>query len=185
MKNKYHHGDLRNELIHASLLILKEEGYRALSLRKAAKRAGVSQAAPYRHYEDIETLYAEVAGEGFRLLMGKLEKIKKKFSDKPLLQFREAGVGYIDFAYRNPDLFQIMYGNQIHDHSRYEFLIELEIRTFHILEEILQTCQDGGWIDVGNIQSASASAWAMVHGAATLLCGNQVMFQNQGLNGAR
>lgn len=67
-KNSYHHGDLKKALLEASLRILKDEGYKALSLRKAATYAGVSQSAPYRHYEDLESLYADIAEEGFRML---------------------------------------------------------------------------------------------------------------------
>src|ERR1700709_2099096 len=64
-KKSYHHGDLRDALIGAALEILEEGGLAALSLREAARRAGVSPMAPYRHFADKEALLAGVAAVGF------------------------------------------------------------------------------------------------------------------------
>ena len=125
-KITYHHGDLKRVLLEVAIYLLKKEGYQALSLRKIARLAGVSQSAPYRHYNDLEALYADIASEGFKLLTNKLKKVRDRYSKYPLLQFRESGIAYVEFAIKNPDLFQIMYGNQILSHSKYEFLIQSE-----------------------------------------------------------
>ena len=61
----YHHGDLRNGLLEAARAILEEESLAALTLRAVARKAGVSHAAPYRHFKNRESLLAEVAAEGF------------------------------------------------------------------------------------------------------------------------
>src|SRR6185436_10216828 len=63
----YQHGDLRHALIQAGLKLLGEGGLPALSLRAAAQLAGVSHAAPYRHFKDKDALVAAIAEEGFRL----------------------------------------------------------------------------------------------------------------------
>ena len=63
MGGKYHHGDLRAELVRVSLDLIAEEGLQAFSVAKVAKRANVSPGAPYRHFPDRESLLAEVAGE--------------------------------------------------------------------------------------------------------------------------
>jgi AcrR family transcriptional regulator len=63
MGGKYHHGDLRAELVRVSLDLIAEEGLQAFSVAKVAKRAKVSPGAPYRHFPDRESLLAEVAGE--------------------------------------------------------------------------------------------------------------------------
>ena len=76
MKNAtdtYHHGNLRNALIVASMAILAEEGAAALTLRKAARKAGVSHAAPYRHFADKDALLAAIAEEGFQRLSAMIE----------------------------------------------------------------------------------------------------------------
>jgi len=129
-KITYHHGDLKRVLLEVAIHLLKKEGYQSLSLRKIAKLAGVSQSAPYRHYNDLEELYADIASDGFKLLTNKLKKVKTRYSKYPLLQFRESGIAYVEFAIKNPDLFQIMYGNQILSHSKYEFLIQSEEEAF-------------------------------------------------------
>ncbi|RHX78461.1 TetR/AcrR family transcriptional regulator [Leptospira yasudae] len=184
-KNSYHHGDLKKALLEASLRILKDEGYKALSLRKAATYAGVSQSAPYRHYEDLESLYADIAEEGFRMLAERQKKLQVKYRKKPLLLFRESGVCYVEFALESPDLFRIMYGNQIESHSKYKSLVRTEDESFQIIVEIIRDCQRAGVIRTDDVVSSATSAWTMVHGIAVLLAGKQVMFRSVDLKEAR
>lgn len=176
-KNSYHHGDLKRALLDASVKILKEEGYKALSLRKAATLAGVSQSAPYRHYPDLESLYADIAEEGFKILAERQKRLRAKYKKRPLLLFRESGVSYVEFALENPDLFRIMYGNQIESHLKYDSLIKTEDETFQIIVEIIRDCQKAGLIPEGNTEKAATSAWTMAHGFAVLLSGQQMMFR--------
>src|SRR5471032_1587463 len=61
----YHHGDLRNGLLEAARTILEEESLSALTLRAVARKAGVSHAAPYRHFPNHEALLVELSIEGF------------------------------------------------------------------------------------------------------------------------
>src|SRR5471032_1839693 len=61
----YHHGDLRNGLLEAARTILEEESLSALTLRAVARKAGVSHAAPYRHFPNHEALLVELGLEGF------------------------------------------------------------------------------------------------------------------------
>lgn len=67
-KNSYHHGDLRNAMRKSAHAILEEGGLSALSLRAVARRAGVSHAAPYRHFPNHEALLADLAADGFHEL---------------------------------------------------------------------------------------------------------------------
>src|SRR6516225_5158968 len=76
----YHHGDLRNALIQAGLELLAEGGAQELDLRKVARRAGVSHAAPYRHFADRQALIAAITEEGFRWLA---EQIQETLRDAP------------------------------------------------------------------------------------------------------
>ncbi|MCZ8157212.1 MAG: TetR/AcrR family transcriptional regulator [Leptospira sp.] len=184
-KKTYHHGDLKKALIAASLRLLEEEGYQSFSLRKVAKLAGVSQAAPYRHYKDQESLIADVACEGFVLLAEKLQKIRNKFKNSSLLQFRESGLAYVEFALRHPDLFQIMYGNQIQNHSEYPTLRQSEDLPFQILLDIISETKKEGRLVAVDIQKTTIAAWTMVHGIAMLLLGKQVMFRSSNLKEAK
>jgi AcrR family transcriptional regulator len=62
----YHHGNLKQELIDCACKLCERDGYTKLSIRSLAKESGVSQTAPYRHFETKETLYASVATEVLR-----------------------------------------------------------------------------------------------------------------------
>src|SRR6202453_751548 len=64
-ERSYHHGDLRNGLLEAARAILEEQSLGALTLRAVARRAGVSHAAPYRHFPNHEALLVELGLEGF------------------------------------------------------------------------------------------------------------------------
>src|ERR1700742_4470302 len=68
----YHHGDLRNGLLEAARAILEEESLAALTLRAVARKAGVSHAAPYRHFPNHEALLVELSLEGFRELRSEI-----------------------------------------------------------------------------------------------------------------
>src|SRR5688572_2987442 len=99
----YHHGDLRSTLLRAADEIFEKEGLAALSLREAARRAGVSHNAPYRHFPDRDSLLAALAAEGFALLGGELAKRPEG----------EMGIGYVQFALAHPQRFRLMFGGQL------------------------------------------------------------------------
>jgi AcrR family transcriptional regulator len=184
-KPDYHHGDLKRALLDAAFEILKRDGHQGLSMRKLAEHAGVSPAAPYRHYADLEALYAELAREGFILLTEKLARTRARFKKNALLQFRTSGIAYVEFAQEQGDLFQMMYGNAIADHSLHPALIAAEEEAFAILRAILLDCQNANLVRQGDIAEMATAAWVMVHGMAHLLLGNQVMLRNLGRRRAR
>jgi AcrR family transcriptional regulator len=110
--NLYHHGDLRPALMRACLDVLRESSFGALSLREVARRAGVSHAAPYRHFADKEALLAAVAEEGFRLLAERIEAAARGGRD-PLSALRAAMVAYLRFGQSQPEHLQLMFGRDI------------------------------------------------------------------------
>ena len=77
-KRPYHHGDLRAALIRAALSLIEEHGVKGLALSDAARLAGVSVAAPYRHFKDKEALLAEIAAEGFVLFRDALARASRR-----------------------------------------------------------------------------------------------------------
>src|SRR5438552_2670358 len=82
----YHHGDLRNALIQAGLELLAESGAAALDLRKVARKAGVSHAAPYRHFADKQALIAAINTEGYRRLAERIRQGLREVSDDAFAQ---------------------------------------------------------------------------------------------------
>src|SRR5579885_1357404 len=98
----YHHGDLRHTLIQAGVELLAEEGAQELDLRKVARRAGVSHAAPYRHFADKQALIAAVTEEGFRLLAEEIQVALREVSDEPFEQLLGIARAYVHFAKAHP-----------------------------------------------------------------------------------
>src|SRR5215217_5217974 len=102
----YHHGDLRSALVRSALELLRAHGPEALTLRAVARAAGVSQAAPYRHFADRRALVAAVAEEGFRRLHAELLAAVQA-SPGPR-GFREIALAYVRFARENPAEYRVM-----------------------------------------------------------------------------
>src|ERR1700761_5131951 len=106
-KATYHHGDLRAACVHAARELLEEGGEAELSLRAVARRAGVSPAAPYRHYADREALVSAVAAVGYQELAERLAAAHPAPSTPD--QLASVAVAYVEFALERPALFPIMF----------------------------------------------------------------------------
>src|SRR5579872_1580579 len=107
-KGTYHHGDLRAAMVRAAMDSLEEGGESGLSLRAVARRAGVSPAAPYRHYADREALVSAVAALGYRELAERLAAAHP--SPSTAEQLTSVAVAYVQFALERPALFRMMFG---------------------------------------------------------------------------
>jgi len=170
----YHHGDLRAALIQAGLAILAEEGVQALTLRAAARRAGVSHAAPYRHFADKEALLAAIAEEGFNMFAAEIEAARDRFPASPREQLEETAWAYVRFALAHPDHLRVMFGGSIEDPQVYPGLREAGSRAFAVLVNIMRAGQDAGTIVAGEARVLALIAWTQVHGLSLLLIGHQV-----------
>jgi AcrR family transcriptional regulator len=109
VRQPYHHGDLRAALMQAALELIERDGVRGFSLKDAAALAGVSTAAPYRHFADKSALLGELAGEGFSLFNQALAAAYRGFDD-PGLRMVELGIAYVRFAERHRSHFRVMFG---------------------------------------------------------------------------
>ena len=146
----YHHGDLRNALIDAAATIVELRGLGELSLRAAARRAGVSQTAPYRHFKDKEALIAAVAADGFLMLAEDLEAAAAQSSDLVLI-----GKSYVRFALEHPARFQLMFGRDISDRAAHDVLADAEEQLRALFSRLSPKGQ-------------SEALWAAFHGFADL-----------------
>lgn len=161
---KYHHGDLRSALIEAATDILDEEGIAKLSLRGVARRAGVSQAAPYHHFENKHALLSAVAAEGFKGLRASMKKYAEANSDDP---FQGVGVGYVVFAVENAALFRLMQGPYFTcEEPSPDLLAASEASRGVLLSSIAAAYPEASEKEV---KVKAAASWSIVHGLATLL----------------
>src|SRR5258707_12265215 len=91
----YHHGDLRDALVQAALQEAEQGGPEAISLKALAKKLGVSQPAPYRHFADREALLSAVTAEAFRQFRAMLrEQIGKPSKRSKLSRFAQAALAF-------------------------------------------------------------------------------------------
>lgn len=169
----YHHGDLRRALVEAGLEILSTEGAANLTLRETARRAGVSQAAPYRHFADKDALLAAVAERGFRMLAEAMARASTREDLEPLLRFRANGEAYVAFATGNPALFQLMFGTEALKRADHPGLQTAARETFGMLVQGIEAGQRAGFVREGDPQELAVGAWAVVHGVAALLVNGQ------------
>ena len=168
----YHHGNLKQALVKASLGLIRERGPRAFTLREVARRAGVSHNAPYRHFRDKEELLALVAAEGFVRLTESMVKTAKSGSGA-LDELRLSGRGYVQFALRYPQHFAVMF-----DAPR-RFDLHPETRAagecaFGTLVRYIEGCQAEGSLPKEDAKSLALLAWSMVHGVAKLAISGQL-----------
>lgn len=105
----YHHGNLREALVKAALDLILEKGSAGFSFAEAARAAGVSPAAPYRHFRDRDALVAEVAREGFAAFAEALFAAWDKGRPSPRVAFDRVGRAYLEFARKEPAYFSAMF----------------------------------------------------------------------------
>ena len=98
----YHHGNLRQALVDAALELVVEKGPLGFTMAEAARHAGVSPAAPYRHFKNQQEILAEAARQGFLIFSEKLEAAYNGGEPTPLSAFEATGRAYIAFARDNP-----------------------------------------------------------------------------------
>jgi AcrR family transcriptional regulator len=158
-KATYHHGDLGAACIGAALELLEEGGATALSLRAVARRAGVSPAAPYRHYADREALVSAVAVVGYRELAERLAAAHPAPSNPD--QLADVAVAYVRFASERPALFRIMFG-ELCDRDNDERVAATAAVTLY-LQEIVARC-----FPDSDPAALAPAIWALVHGLAFL-----------------
>jgi len=105
----YHHGNLKEALIQAALHLIAAKGPSGFTFAEAARSAGVSPAAPYRHFRDREELIANVARRGFELFEAALKAAWQDGRPDPSTAFERLGRAYLDFARTEPAYYSAMF----------------------------------------------------------------------------
>ncbi|MBB5515822.1 AcrR family transcriptional regulator [Rubricella aquisinus] len=105
----YHHGNLRQALVDATLSLIEEKGPQGFTLAEAARIAGVSPAAPYRHFKGREDLIEEVARQGFDMFADVMEAAHDAGNPSPLSAFEAVGRAYLAFARQHPGHYIAMF----------------------------------------------------------------------------
>ncbi len=166
----YHHGDLHDALLKAAETVLERDGVQGLTLRAAAREAGVSHAAPTHHFGDMAGLLSELAAVGFRRFGAALREAASQ-QDSPHARLDAMGMAYVAFARRSPGLFMLMFRSERLDFDR----PALREATTEANEALARGvgAQLGEAVTPGRLTLSQAAdmvrAWSLVHGFAVLL----------------
>ena len=169
----YHHGDLKHALIEAGVGVLAEQGVEGLNLREVARVAGVSHAAPYRHFADKQALVAAIAEDGFNKLAQEINRVAAKPFSTAAGKLTAAGQAYIRFALQHPDHFRIMFSH-VDERTENTALYKVSKVGFVFLTRVIEAGQAAGELRVANSLEVAKAMWAMMHGLATLVVEQQL-----------
>ncbi|KJV09294.1 hypothetical protein VZ95_12360 [Elstera litoralis] len=161
---RYHHGDLRGALIAAGRAILEEGGPSALSLREAARRAGVSHAAPRHHFPSLQHFLGDCAADGFDEFTEALT-VAAASGQSPAEALVAMGRAYVRFAEANRAMFRLMFNRDtVGEHS--QALLAAATRAYSTLVEAVRAVDTT--VSQDELNYRIASIWSIVHGYAHL-----------------
>lgn len=162
----YHHGNLRTALIAAAEAVITERGVDGFSLREAARRAGVSPAAPGHHFGDARGLLTAVATAAFTELGDVLAAAAAVPGDRrPRLEVQ--GAAYVGFALAHPAAFDLMWRRAVVDAADPDF-VAAGRRAFEMLDAVVRADQPPIADPLDPALAPTVAAWSLVHGFAKL-----------------
>ncbi len=164
---------LAGHLLAAAAALMAERGPQGFSLREVARRARVSEAAPYWHFRSREAVLAAVAEQGFAALAAAMADVRQRVRD-PARQLEALGVAYVRFALTHPSHLRIMFGPEIGDKAAHPALHAAGHRAFELLVATIVEGQHARRVRRGDPYELAVSAWAMVHGLSALLVDRQL-----------
>lgn len=178
-KRAYHHGDLRRALLDQALALAAERGPDALTVREAARRAGVTEAAPYRHFRSKEALVAALAEEGFGALLERTRRALARAPRRSRARLTALGVSYLRFAQEHPAHFRVMFGRDLARSHGFRGVGDLAQACFAELIGAVSRAQRSGDIPGRDPRPPALALWSALHGLASLRADG--LLERQGL----
>jgi len=171
-KRGYHHGNLKQALVDAALALIEEKGPTGFTLSEAAKQAGVTPAAVYRHFEGREDLIAEAARQGYEIFADLMDFAYQSGQPSALQAFEATGRAYLAFARKYPGHYIAMFESGI-SINRTPDLASVANRANGVLERAATDLSEHIPADKRPPASMfSAHIWAMSHGVVELFARN-------------
>jgi AcrR family transcriptional regulator len=167
-RRAYHHGDLRRDLLDQALALAEEKGPAALTLREAARRAGVTEAAPYRHFRSKDALVAALAAEGFAALFQRTERSLARAGADSRARLVALGAAYVRFARDRPAHFHVMFGREIAGSHGFREVRESAQACFGALLREVTDAQRTGALRGRDPRGPALALWSALHGLASL-----------------
>jgi AcrR family transcriptional regulator len=163
----YHHGDLRRTVIETAMAMLHEDKGWQFTLREVARRAGVSHAAPYKHFPDKAALLAEMALLGFDRLHKALTTTKPKEPGSLRDEFFALGRTYVRFGTSNPGLYRLMFSGEAGKAAEVH-LSERALAALGVVIELLERGQAEGVLRKRDVRGQATACLAQMHGITML-----------------
>lgn len=165
-RDSYHHGDLRSQLIDATRALVEEKGPDHFSVSEACRRAGVSSAAPYKHFKDKDEMLRAVALGGMRRQRVDLVEEIAKFKVGSLERIVAMGRVYVRFAVQEPGVFRLMFGLS-EGHGAHSELVETGDNTFAVVQQEVARYRGSETVEASDAHKAFL-LWSFVHGISFL-----------------
>ena len=168
-RRRYHHGNLREALIEATLRLIEEIGPERVTVRAAATRAGVSSGAPFRHFPTRTALLTAVAEQAMaRFRREIVTALDQAADDEPLARFYALGTAYLRWASRNPTHFRVISDRNLVDFESSESLRRDNAEIRELMERLLAEAHRGGVLRPADVTLAPVAASALVYGLARM-----------------
>jgi AcrR family transcriptional regulator len=167
VRDSYHHGNLREVLIAAALAMIAERGPAGFAFAEVARAAGVSPAAPYRHFRDRAALLGEVARRGFERFAADLERAWNGGRPDPLRALEACGRAYLDFARREPAMYAVMFEAGLAMDSE-PALLRASDAAFNVLRRAAEAACAGTLDSRPPALMVALHVWSLAHGIASL-----------------
>ena len=168
VRKGYHHGNLKQALIDATIALITDKGPSGFTMSEAAKQAGVSAAAPYRHFKGREDLIAEVAKQGFAMFADLLEYAYTKGSGSAVASLEATGRAYLAFARKHPGHYIAMFESGVSINADPE-LAAVANRALGVLTKAADNLSSNLPADKRPPSTmVSQHIWAMSHGIVEL-----------------
>ncbi|WP_242649892.1 TetR/AcrR family transcriptional regulator [Yoonia litorea] len=164
---RYHHGDLRAQLIEATRQLVEQKGPEHLSVSEASRLAGVSTAAPYKHFKDKDALLRAVADAGMVRQKNQMIEALAPLPRQSLARITALGRVYVTFAQREPAVFRLMFGLSS-DHGQDDALVEKGEATYDLVKSEVAAYR-GSEIVEDIDEKRAFQLWSFVHGMSFLL----------------
>ena len=167
-RDAYHHGNLREALIQATLVLIAERGLAGFAVAELARVVGVSSGAPYRHFRDRDAVVAEVARRGFEGLAAEMQKGVASAGDNPIGAIERCAQTQLAFAERERPVYAAMFETYLPPRIYPELTVAREA-AFAVLRQAAQeACNRSQAPRRPPPLMVALHIWSMTHGIASL-----------------
>jgi len=164
----YHHGNLREVLIQSAMSMIAERGLAGFALSELARAAGVSSAAPYRHFRDRTAVVAEVARRGFEQLAASLEAARHAAGGGPVAALERCAQAHLAFAGREQSVYAAMF-EAVFPAGKYPDPVRAREAAFTVIRKAAQNAiGHGAAPNRPPAQMVALHVWSLTHGIANL-----------------